>query len=46
MQSVNEKGFITGRILNERFMTLIMKNLTRFGYENRELGNSESTYTL
>lgn len=46
MQSVNDKGYITDSALSGRFMNEIQKNLMKMGYEDKELGNSETTYTL
>lgn len=46
LQSVNDKGYITDSALSGRFMIVIQQNLLKLGYEFKELGNSETTYTL
>lgn len=38
MHSVNNRGYITKRALEERFMVTNMENFTEYGYEIKDLG--------
>ena len=46
MYSINERGYVTDRVLSLRFMNKINTHLTLFGYESGVLGNNETTYTM
>lgn len=47
MNAVNNRGYIREDALNGRFMVKITEHLSSFfGYESKELGVSETTYTM